>query len=629
MRPNASPEAPTFLGSNQLPLPPEWLPDLDSDSEPATSAVRGGQGGARVAPEYLSVSMVTPRRRPAVRTEAHRSSAAALPPPPVVEPKPERRSRSATPVERSRSRSKSAPPAAESRSHSTPASTPAPAVESRSKSAPPASRGSQPPQPAQAAQPPQPAMPELPPGLGAIDPMQVPVPPELGATIYGWVRRIALQADLAGADRLLRDALADLTSSLNVAIVYPGQDGLWTLGSDEDIPKDQTPLIAVARARRALISSHSALIPVVTSSEVVAVVVLTRNPRNPGYHPAEQVAAIALSREAGAVLHHLAVAHMQNQSEIKADQGGLYRGEALEAHRSRGNEGVPISLSPGWVRRTYPFLLLTIAIALGAAIFITVPTYSSGEGVVLFEGTPINAPAGGTVEAIYVKKGQAVTKGQALVKLHSAVEDAELAQATSDYENATMMYLADLQDEATKKALAQAATRVERARALADTRLVRARKDGTVGDLRVAVGVGLNPNDTLLSIVAPGTEPEITAFLPGKDRPRLKVGMELQVELIGFVKVRERATITSVGTEIVGGDEVIRRILGPGLGDSFKKLQGGSFIIIKAKLPNRTFKTEHREFRYYHGLQAKTEVKIRNKPFLVTLLPALEKYIPD
>src|SRR6185503_11758050 len=107
-------------------------------------------------------------------------------------------------------------------------------------------------------------------------------------------------------------------------------------------------------------------------------------------------------------------------------------------------------------------------------------------------------------------------------------------------------------------------------------------------------GVGLNPNDTILSIVAPGTEPEILAFLPGKDRPRLRAGMELQVELVGFTKVREKATITSVGTEIVGGDEIMRRILGPGLADSFKQLQGGSFIIVKAKLPERSFKTEHR-----------------------------------
>ena len=50
---------------------------------------------------------------------------------------------------------------------------------------------------------------------------------------------------------------------------------------------------------------------------------------------------------------------------------------------------------------------------------------------------------------------------------------------------------------------------------------------------------------------------------------------------------------------------------------------------IRAKLPGKSFKTQHRTFWYHHGMQAKTEVKIQSKPFLVTLLPALEKYLPD
>ena len=58
--------------------------------------------------------------------------------------------------------------------------------------------------------------------MGAIDPMAVPVPPELGGPIYGWIRRLALQADLIGADKVLREAFVDLTSALSVAIIYPG-----------------------------------------------------------------------------------------------------------------------------------------------------------------------------------------------------------------------------------------------------------------------------------------------------------------------------------------------------------------------------------------------------------------------
>src|SRR5437868_1087565 len=74
---------------------------------------------------------------------------------------------------------------------------------SRSKSAPTPAPAAPTPAPADAPQ------------LGMIDPLAVPVPPELGPTIYGWIRRIALQNDLPTADRILRDAMLEVTSSLS------------------------------------------------------------------------------------------------------------------------------------------------------------------------------------------------------------------------------------------------------------------------------------------------------------------------------------------------------------------------------------------------------------------------------
>ena len=50
---------------------------------------------------------------------------------------------------------------------------------------------------------------------------------------------------------------------------------------------------------------------------------------------------------------------------------------------------------------------------------------------------------------------------------------------------------------------------------------------------------------------------------------------------------------------------------------------------MRSRLPARTFKAEHNYYHYHHGMHAKVEVKIQSKPFLVTLLPALGKDIPD
>jgi biotin carboxyl carrier protein len=463
--------------------------------------------------------------------------------------------------------------------------------------------------------------------MGAIDPLAVPVPPELGGPIYSWIRRLALQADLLGADKVLREAFTDLTSCLSVAIVYPGADGLWTLGNDDEIPKEATPLVAVAQARRAMVASHTALIPVVTSTETVAVILLTRNPRNPGFHPIEQVAMVALARESAAILHHLAVAHLQRASEIKADSGGLYRGEALEAHRTRGNEGVPVNLSPSWIKRAYPLLVVTILLALLLSIFITVPTYSSGTGVVILAGTAVTAPMGGTVDRVLVRPGQQVKKGTILVRLNAGEQDAELRQAQKDADSATVLYLYDQQDEMTKKTLTTAMNKVEREKERVESRLVRAPLDGTVSDIRVHIGSALQNGEQVLQIVDPKADPEIWTFLPAKDRPRLRPGQDLQVGIIGYTKSRDHAKIFHVSTEAHGQNEAAK-IIGSQLADAIK-LPPGSYVWVRAKLPKKTFTTQHNTWFYHHGMVATTEVKIQSKPFLVTLLPAIEKYIPD
>ena len=697
---NPQPEAPTHLGSHQLPLPPEWLPaeDFDDDDDDGpTRAARARSGGwTPVPPNDVSISGPTrqPTERSAsplllenrrlgverphpddVRREARRSSrdvvrvadptaaghsraARSVKPPATDE---ERRSfvasgevhtappksrievpREIPPVRRSSKSSKSekrddrrdSRRAAKIEERVSAPSASAPSASASEPSQPSASaRGSQPEidpallKAAAAAQAVQAQQAAALQAMGAIDPLAVAVPPELAGPVYSWIRRLALQADLLGADKVLREAFTDLTSSLSVAIVYPGADGLWTLGNDDEIPKEATPLVAVAQARRAMIAPHTALIPVVTSSETVAVIMLTRNPRNPGFHPVEQIAAIALARESAAILHHLAVAHLQKASEIKADQGGLYRGEALEAHRTRGNEGVPVNLSPGWIRRAYPFLVVAILVAIVLSIVIKVPTYSSGVGVVVLPGVAVAAPSGGNVEAVLVKPGQHVKKGTVLLRLNTGEQDAELRSAQSDADNLTYSYLFDAQDEQVKKTLGNALVKVKRELERVDGRLVRATAEGTVSDLRVRVGSAIAPGDQVLQIVDPKAEPEMWAFLPGKDRPRLRPSVhKLQVDIIGYMKSRAHAPIISVSTEVISAAEVAK-ILGPQLADSIK-LPPGSYVWVKAKLPKK-FKTQHNTFFYHHGMPAKTEVKIQTKPFIVTLLPALEKYIPD
>lgn len=568
---------------------------------------------AIVAPEYLEVSEHEP--------STHRAGA-KLPPLPVKEAT----ERSAHQLKPSHHSVQAPLPAPARTAKATPQALPVAQVvqtksASKSKSKSKSRSGSA---PAVAAAP-QAAAPQLP---GMIDPLAVPVPPELGPTIYGWVRRLALQADLGTADRVMRDALLEISSSLAVTIIYPGQDGLWTLGEDQEIPKEAAPIVAVAQARRAVIATHTALIPIVTTTETIAVILLTRNPRNPAYQPIEQLAMLGLARESAAIFHHLVVQHMQKATELQADKGSLYRPEALEAHRGKTTEGAPIHISPAWVRRAYPLLIATVLIAAIFTIFIKVPTYSSGRGIVILPGKTVTAPAAGTVDEVMVLPGQAVAKGAPILKLKSATEQDDLTNAKRDLENARRAFMVDRSDD-NKKTLANASTRFHTAESKVEQRTIRADAAGTISDVRTHDGVLLQPGDQIVTIVnGQDTLPEVWAFLPATDHPRLKIGQELQVGLTGYTKTREKAIIYYVSREGVGASEAAK-LVGQSLVDVLKLPPDGSYVLVKARLPGRTFETEHNVLRYHHGMQATTEVKIGEKPFLVAVFPAIEKYVPN
>ncbi|HET9993208.1 MAG TPA: hypothetical protein VFQ65_31950, partial [Kofleriaceae bacterium] len=214
------------------------------------------------------------------------------------------------------------------------------------------------------------------PNGAAFDPNAVPLAPELAGPIYSWIRRLALQADLVNADKLLRDAIADLTSSLSVVIIYAGPDGFYTLGNDSELPKDQAPILAVGKTRRALVGPHSGLIPVSTSSETIAVIQIVRNARQPAFGPQDHMTIAAIARDSASVLHHLVVQHLQQRHESQIDQKSLYRPEALQYHRKKGSEGTVADLQPKWTHRAYPMLVISLIVAFLGSLLLRVHTYS-------------------------------------------------------------------------------------------------------------------------------------------------------------------------------------------------------------------------------------------------------------
>ena len=195
-----------------------------------------------------------------------------------------------------------------------------------------------------------------PPGM-SFDPAVVPLAPELAARVFGWVRRLALQAELGAADRLLRDALAELTESLSILILYVGPEGWYSVDSRDQLPPDRSGFDLAASMKRAVVQPYRAYVPIIVAGQPLAVIELARNTHQRPFDSVACMMMAALVRESATIVHHLIAEHRRRALEHAADKKSLYRPEALENHRRRGQDGVLTELSPGWVRAAYYILI--------------------------------------------------------------------------------------------------------------------------------------------------------------------------------------------------------------------------------------------------------------------------------
>lgn len=466
---------------------------------------------------------------------------------------------------------------------------------------------------------PRPAAPALPPG-----PVRVDATPEVAMAAYPTVRRVALQQDLKGADRVLRVGLSELTNATTCRTWYLGDDGEpFSLELHSDPAQVEKELIAqVVACAQPRAAGRVLVVPMCAGSKPIAVAMLARGDSMADFAPLDLLMSLVLLQETAGFIVQLLLDHSAKQRDLAADKRSIYNPEALASQRNRGNEGGLINIQPRWVKVAYPAAVLAVLLGIGYAIVARVPTYSTGAGVVTIEGIEVTSPSPGTVAAIGVQPGQPVRAGEELARLLAQDEESALAQADREYRNALATLLFDGSDEASKAAVATAAAARQRAVDRLEARVIRAPKDGVVGDVRVRGGVALAAGDHVLTLMKQEAEPTVLVFLPGQDRPRLRRGQSIQIDLSGYTKVRERGTIVEVGAEVIGPNEA-RRALGQKNADAVPL--SGPVVMVRATLPNRTFKVNRDTFRYHDGMPLRGEVKVENKPFLVSLVPALEK----
>ncbi|WP_394844474.1 HlyD family efflux transporter periplasmic adaptor subunit [Pendulispora brunnea] len=285
-------------------------------------------------------------------------------------------------------------------------------------------------------------------------------------------------------------------------------------------------------------------------------------------------------------------------------------------------EGDVLRLETSWTTWSFRVVLAAaVATVIGIAIF-DVTEYARGPAIVRVEGRrPLVTTVAGVVETVHVQPGQRVEKDQALVTLSAPMEEAEYRRANTEFRLSLAALLRDPGDQALKSSLASLKPKRDNAAQIANARIVRAPHAGIITDVRVRPGQYLTANEVVAGVAPTGARASLVCLLPGEYRPRLKAGQRLRFSLEGYKFEYRTVEVESVGEEVVGPTEM-RRYLGQELGDTIA-LQGPT-VLVKARLPARTFTADGQTYAYVEGLIGRADVAIRKEPIIVVLIPALK-----
>lgn len=306
---------------------------------------------------------------------------------------------------------------------------------------------------------------------------------------------------------------------------------------------------------------------------------------------------------------------------IEDSKRRLFRDEAVAYQRRREVDGDILRLSPSWARRSYWVLVLVLASTLGFAVLGTVNEYATGPCLVRIDPkVELTSVRAATVRSVEVLPGQRVAAGEILVRLDDAEEMADLARVNKEQELTLVRLLRDPTDKTATERLVVLHAQREQAVARSDERLVRAPSDGVVTDVRIRPRQHLDAGDPVLALVGASPTVSIVALLPAHERPLVRPGMPLRLELAGFPYAYQDLTIEGVGDEVVGPEEV-RRYFGPDLADTVPP--HGPVVLLRAKLLSGSFVANDRVLDYYDGMQGQVEVRVRAERVLVALLPGL------
>ena len=355
------------------------------------------------------------------------------------------------------------------------------------------------------------------------------------------------------------------------------------------------------------------------SGRVLAVWVLARPLGSQPYRLEDELALAG-------VLERARPHFVRLEAELTLETGPgrrLFRGEAMRSFtRGFGQEGHLLELSPKWVERTYPMLLLLLAFLLVFTVLARQHEYAGGPAVLRSGGRlELTALQAGSAEELLVAPGDRVKAGQLLVRFYSAQESAEVQRIGQELEAALLDRLRSPADRSVERTLAALRAEHEAALERLEERSLRAPREGLVREIRVRPGQFTTPGEVVLSLEEGAGVLSVWAFLPGRYRPQLEAGMPLRLELEGYPYSYLHLGVKRVSPEVLGPTEA-RRFLPPGMADSLQ-LGSAPVVLVEAQLKTDQIEADGLPLTLHDGMIGRAEVRVREERLLLALVPAL------
>jgi multidrug efflux pump subunit AcrA (membrane-fusion protein) len=354
---------------------------------------------------------------------------------------------------------------------------------------------------------------------------------------------------------------------------------------------------------------------------VHAVLVAVRIGRRLPFTSAELACLARFSELVSPFLDQLSV-HVAESALIQDDMlsGSLFRSEAMAAHELP-HRGQVIRLAPSWI--TWAYWVLA-ALVVAGVLFLTlgtVSTYSIGPATIRATSKrDLTARTSGNVAAMAIHPGEAVEAGAVVARLDDQPQRAALERAEHELAAQLRNHMMDPADQASDQSVRQLRQVRDAARTALEERVLRSASRGIVTDVRVRVGQRVEPGEIVASMVDGDGPLEVIALLPGSDRPQLRPGMAMRMEIAGYRYAYQSLVIDSVSSDVIG-PSAARRVLGAEVGESLPVT--GPVVLVRGRLPGTTFTVDGETYRFHDGMQGTATVSVRSERTVFALIPGL------